>query len=98
MVYDAVLNRVHEPFDAQWMQGVFDTYWGLAEAVVNWTNHLLDGPGPAASKLLMAANENQAVADFILRGMDDADRLVPYFFEEAAADDLIARLSVAEAA
>ena len=46
----------------------------------------------------MAANENQAVADFILRGMDDANRLMPYFFEEAAADDLIARLSVAEAA
>jgi hypothetical protein len=92
VVYDAVLNRVHEPFDEGWMQGVFDTYWGLAEAVVDWTNHLLDGPGPAASKLLMAANENQQVADFLLRGMDDANRLMPYFFDEAAADELLAQL------
>jgi len=98
VVYDAVLNHVHEPFDADWMQGVFNTYWGMAEAVVDWTNHLLDGPGPAASKLLMAANDNQQVADFLLRGMDDANRLMPYFFDEQAADELIARLSPARAA
>ncbi len=94
VVYDAVLNQVHEPFDADWMQGVFDTYWEQAEAVVKWTNHLLDGPGPAAFKLLMAANDSQPMADFLLRGMDDANRLMPYFFDEAAADDLIARLTV----
>ena len=93
VVYDAVLNRVHEPFDGEWMQEVFDTFWKQAEAVVQWTNHLLDGPGPAASKLLMAANDNQEIADFLLRGMDDANRLMPYFFNEAAADDLIDRLS-----
>jgi hypothetical protein len=93
VVYDAVLNQGHESFDSDWMQGVFDSYWEQAEAVVNWTNHLLDGPGPAASKLLMAAGGNQDVADFLLRGMDDANRLMPYFFEEAAADDLIARLT-----
>ncbi|MCZ6501743.1 MAG: FAD-binding oxidoreductase [Gammaproteobacteria bacterium] len=93
VVYDAVLNRVHEPFDGDWMQQVFDTYWEQAEAVVQWTNHLLDGPGPAASKLLMAANDNQDIADFLLRGMDDANRLMPYFFDEAAADDLIGRLT-----
>jgi hypothetical protein len=92
VVYDAVLNHVHEPFDGDWMQKVFDTYWNHAEAVVQWTNHLLDGPGPAASKLLMAANNNQEIADFLLRGMDDANRLMPYFFDEAAADDLIDRL------
>ena len=93
VVYDAVLNRVHEPFDGEWMQEVFDTFWKQAEAVVQWTNHLLDGPGPAATKLLMAANDNQEIADFLLRGMDDANRLMPYFFNEAAADDLIDRLS-----
>ncbi len=93
VVYDAVLNQAHDPFDADWMQGVFDSYWQQAKAVVDWTNHLLDGPGPAASKLLMAANDNQVIADFLLRGMDDANRLMPYFFDEAAADDLIARLS-----
>ena len=93
VVYDAVLNRAHEPFDADWMQGVFDTYWQQAKAVVDWTNHLLDGPGPAATKLLMATNSNQLIADFLLRGMDDANRLMPYFFDEAAADDLIGRLS-----
>ena len=61
--------------------------------MVNWTNHLLDGPGPAASKLLMAAGNNQDVADFLLRGMDDANRLMPYFFDETAADELIAHLT-----
>lgn len=94
VVYDAVLNQGHESFDGDWMQGVFDSYWEQAEAVVNWTNHLLDGPGPAASKLLMAAGDNQDVADFLLRGMDDANRLMPYFFDEAAADELIAHLTL----
>jgi len=93
VVYDAVLNRGHETFDQDWMQGVFDGYWQQAKAVVDWTNHLLDGPGPAASKLLMAANSNQDIADFLLRGMDDANRLMPYFLDEAAADELIARLT-----
>jgi hypothetical protein len=92
VVYDAVLNHAHEPFDADWMQGVFDDYWQQAKAVVDWTNHLLDGPGPAATKLLMAANDNQDIADFLLRGMDDANRLMPYFFDDTAADDLIRRL------
>jgi hypothetical protein len=92
VVYDAVLNRGHESFDDAWMQSVFASYWEQAEAVVNWTNHLLDGLGPAASKLLMAAGDNQDVADFMLRGMDDANRLMPYFFDETAADELIARL------
>ena len=49
-------------------------------------------------ELLMAANDNQAVADFLLRGMDDANRLMPYFFDEPAAEDLISRLSMPEAA
>ena len=53
---------------------------------------VVDKAGPAASKLLMAANENQQVADFLLRGMDDANRLMPYFFDEAAADELLAQL------
>ncbi len=98
VVYDAVLNRVYQPFDGDWMQGVFDTYWEQAEAVVNWTNHLLDGPGPAAMKLLLEANKNQDVADFLLRGMDDANRLMPYFFDEQAADALIDQLTPSEAA
>ena len=93
VVYDAVLNQGHEAFDQDWMQRVFDGYWQQAKAVVDWTNHLLDGPGPAASKLLMAANSNQDIADFLLRGMDDANRLMPYFLDEAAADELIARLT-----
>lgn len=93
VVYDAVLNQGHEAFDQDWMQRVFDGYWQQAKAVVDWTNHLLDGPGPAASKLLMAANSNQDLADFLLRGMDDANRLMPYFLDEAAADELIARLT-----
>ena len=66
--------------------------------MVNWTNHLLDGPGPAAMKLLLEANNNQDVADFLLRGMDDANRLMPYFFDEQAADALIDQLTSREAA
>ena len=93
VLYDAVLDRGHEAFDDEWMNSVFNNYWKHAKAVVDWTNHLLDGPGPAASKLLMAAGGNQDIADFLLRGMDDANRLMPYFFDESAADELIARLT-----
>ena len=44
-------------------------------------------------RVKMPANDNQDIADFLLRGTDDANRLMPYFFDEVAADDLIAQLS-----
>lgn len=92
-VYDAILLRGTEAFDAEWMQQTFDGFWEKAKYCVDWTNAMLLEPSPAQQKMMAAASENQKVADVIFRGMDDAQRLHPYFFDEAAADDLIGQLS-----
>jgi hypothetical protein len=44
-------------------------------------------------KLMIAAHDNPKVGEFIIRGFDDAGRLMPYWFDEAAADQLIAQLN-----
>jgi hypothetical protein len=94
---DAILKHGYRDFDEAFMQNMFDSYWETAEAVVNWTNSLLGELGPAQGKLLAAADQYQDMADFIIRGMDDANTLMPYWFDEQAADELIAKIAEQDA-
>lgn len=93
VTYDAIINHGYRDFDADWMQDTFDTYWKMAKPVVDWTNSMLVEPQPAQMKLMIAAHDNPKVGEFIIRGFDDAGRLMPYWFDEAAADQLIAQLN-----
>jgi hypothetical protein len=90
---DAIIKHGYRDFDEVFMQSMFDTYWNEAKAVVEWTNSMLGEPKPAQIKLMTAADQNQAVADFLIRGMDDANILTPYWFDEEAVDKLIAKVS-----
>jgi hypothetical protein len=93
VVFDAILQQGFRAFDENWMQATFDRYWSKASHCVSWTNAVLQPPGTAQMKLLMAANDNQAIADWVFRGFDDAERFFPYFADEGAADALIAQLA-----
>lgn len=93
VVYDAVLDHGYREFDVQWMQATFDSFWEAAKPVVDWTNSMLVEPGPAQMKLMAAADQNPVIGEFLIRGMDDAGRLMPYWTDETAADELIAQLS-----
>jgi hypothetical protein len=92
-VYDAILLHGHEKFDQQWMETTFNNFWEKGKYCVDFTNALLVEPSPAQQAMMSAADQNQRVADVIFSGMDDAQRLHPYFFDQAAANDLIGLLS-----
>lgn len=98
VVYDAILAHGYKAFDGQWMQKTFDTFWNKGRYCVQWTNDMLVEPTPTQQKLLMAAGQSQDIADLLFRGMDDAERLFPYWEDEAATDALIAQLIKKESA
>ncbi len=90
VVFDAIIAHGHRDFDENWMQAAFDNYWSKAKYCIDWTNAVLQPPGAAQMKLIMAAHDNQDLANWIFRGFDDAELFFPEFMDEAAADQLIA--------
>jgi len=58
----AIIDRGDRPFDREWMQATFDTYWEHARHSVRLTEMLLDPLPPIAQRCLAAAAEHPAVA------------------------------------
>jgi len=92
VVLDAIFSQGREEFDESWMQTTFDTFWNKAKYCVEWTNAILGEPGAAQMKLITAANDSQDMANWMFAGFDDAEHYFPYFFDEKAADSLIAKI------
>ncbi len=93
VVFDAIIGHGYRQFDEAWMQTAFSKYWGKAKYSVDWTNALLGEPSAAQMKIMMAANENQSVANWVFAGLDDPELFFPEFIDEAAADELIAHFT-----
>ena len=86
----SILERGNKPFDRVWMQQTFDRYWASAAHVVRWTNRMLEPPAPHMVSLLQAACHNPALARRIANGFDDPRDFAPWWFEEAAAKEVMA--------
>jgi hypothetical protein len=91
VVYDAILNHTHKDFDGQWMQDTFDAFLEKGQYCVQFTNDMLVEPTPAMQKLLWGAGQSQEIADLLFAGLDKAERLFPYWTDEKAVDELLAR-------
>ena len=91
----AILDRGNLPFDRNWMQATFDTYWEHARSSIALTEMLLDPMPPHTQQCLAAAAQYPAVAK---RAIDlfpypgdihnwilDADKAAAYLAEVAAA-------------
>ncbi len=96
-VYDAVLKHGQDDFDDNWMQSTFDNYWESAKYCVDFTNAMLVEPTQAMGMFLTACDANQKVADIMFSGMDDAERIHRYLFDEQETAKLIAKLSATPA-
>jgi flavin-dependent dehydrogenase len=96
VAFDAIIAHGHRDFDEQWIQETFDRFWRKAKFCVDWTNSVLEPASPTQIKLLMAAQENQNVANWVFRGFDDAELLFPEFTDADAADQLLAHYTVAK--
>ncbi|QBI20375.1 FAD-binding oxidoreductase [Egibacter rhizosphaerae] len=88
--YRSILARGNEPFDPEWMQATFEAFWEYVQYVVDWTNTLLKPPEPHLQKLLGAAQERGDLAHRIVNGFDHPPDYHPWWFEEDAAEALLA--------
>lgn len=86
---DAILAHGDRPFDADWMNATFDTYWQYAQSVVTWTNSLLTPPPPHILGLLGAAGQSPALAARIANGFDNPPDYFPWWTDPAACQLLI---------
>ncbi|MCZ4303369.1 FAD-binding oxidoreductase [Zoogloeaceae bacterium G21618-S1] len=89
--FDAICARGTQRFDEAWMNQTFDAlYNGYAEKVVRWTNSLLTPPPDYIVKLLATAQQSPSLASRIANGFNDPRDYAEYWFDEAAAERLMA--------
>ncbi|XKE46162.1 FAD-binding oxidoreductase [Halomonas organivorans] len=86
---DAILARGEQAFDADWMHATFDTYWGYAKDVVNWTNSLLLPPEEHILNLLGAAQESPSLASVLANGFDNPPDFLPWWLDARACDHFV---------
>jgi hypothetical protein len=87
--FDAILAHDNQAFDAQWMHDTFERYWDYAQAVVAWTNSLLQPPAAHMVELLAAASQNHAIASSIANNFDDPRQFAPWWFDAAEAQKFL---------
>ncbi|TLF53059.1 FAD-binding oxidoreductase [Halomonas urmiana] len=86
---DAILARGEQAFDADWMHTTFETYWGYAKDVVNWTNSLLLPPEEHILNLLGAAQESPSLASVLANGFDNPPDFLPWWLDARACDHFV---------
>ncbi|MBA2465069.1 MAG: flavin reductase [Nocardioidaceae bacterium] len=74
-------------FDAAWMERTFDNFWrGWARFATRWTNTWLQPCAPHQREILATAGVDQAVAERIAAGFDDARLFDPWWFDAGATE------------
>ncbi|MBV1789099.1 FAD-binding oxidoreductase [Marinobacterium sp. D7] len=86
---DAIKARGDRPFDENWMQATFESYWAYANGVVDWTNSLLLPPPQHILELLGAAQQSASLAARIANGFNDPTGFMPWWKDPAACADVI---------
>jgi len=89
----AIRDRGEGPFDTEWMQETFESYWSYAQSVVNWTNALLTPPPEHVLRLLGAASQDPRVASRFVNGFDDPRDYDEWFMDPAKADAYLGGLA-----
>jgi hypothetical protein len=82
---DAIL--AHDgPFDAQWMNATFETYWDYARYVVDYTNMTLTPPPPHMMQILKAAETDPTLARLMANSFNDPKAIAPWYYDPIEAD------------
>lgn len=90
-----ILDHGDRPFDQEWMQGTFDTFWDYAQWVVTWTNMLLTPPPPFVLELMGTAGAVPQLAHRMANGFDDPRDFFPWFADPDAAQSYLSELKAA---
>jgi hypothetical protein len=94
----SILHRSDQPFDAEWMQNTFDTYWAYARHATSFSNALLR-PIPAhVQRVLRAAASNETVARRFAYGYADPSDFAKWIMDPADSDAYLDSVSEGTAA
>lgn len=81
------------PFTEQWIRDSFAAYWERAQFCTKLTNTLLRPLGPLQQQILGFASMNPKFAAMLVEAIGEAERLDPWFWDEAAAMALMGEYS-----
>lgn len=87
---ESILSHGDRPFDADWMQATFETYWDYAQWVTGWTNAMLMPPPPHVLQILGAANSIPQVAHRFVNGFNDPRGFFPWLAVPEEAERMLA--------
>ncbi|WP_104400891.1 styrene monooxygenase/indole monooxygenase family protein [Vibrio penaeicida] len=94
---DAILARGEQPFNADWMNQTFETFWEYASSVVSWTNSLLLPPPPHILELLASAQQYPSLASTIANGFNHPPSFYPWWDDANLCRDFVDSHSVKSA-
>ena len=95
----AILERGDQPFDAEWMQATFETFWETrAQHSTGLTDALLNPLPDHVQQVLGAATQHQAVADRFTRLFPHPEDLGPFLGDPEVALAYVAEVAEADAA
>lgn len=93
LLLQQIVDHGDAPFDAEWMQECFDTYWETAQYNNKFTTTGLRGPGPVQQKLMLAASQNKDLGNMFVNCIGEAYKLHPWYWDEKEADKLLEKYS-----
>jgi hypothetical protein len=89
----AILDHGDKPFDENFMQGTFDSYWDYAQWVTTWTNAFLQPPPPHILEILGAAQENETIRNRFANGFNNPRDFFDWFMDPDKAAAYLAEVS-----
>lgn len=92
---DAIVAHGDKPFDVEWMERTFESYWDHAQHVTQWTNAMLMPPPPHVMEILGAAGGMAEVRTRFVNGFNDPTDYQHWFMDPEKASQYLA--SVAQA-
>jgi hypothetical protein len=90
----AIREHGDGPFDRAFMERAFERYWDYAQFVTAWTNALLGPPPDHVLQLLMAGNDNEAIAHRFVNGFNDPRDYFEWFMDPQKASDYLQEVTV----
>ncbi|HUY20158.1 MAG TPA: styrene monooxygenase/indole monooxygenase family protein [Candidatus Binataceae bacterium] len=91
LAIERIVERRSRPFDADWMEALFEEYWEKeSKGITNFSNLLLEPITEPAREILGAASQNPALAEWFVANFNEPQEFWPAIGELAEAHKLIA--------
>lgn len=88
---DAINARGEGPFDAAWMNAVFEQYWDYARYPVAYTNQTLGQPPEHMLHILKRAETDPGLAHIMANSFNDPKSIAPWYYDAGAAAEFLAQ-------